>query len=403
MKRKIYCAFLCICFLCITEVCHATYLTIPTWAEDSIVETSGEVGENFLELSCESAILISQDTGEVLYEHNAHEKLRPASVTKVMTILLIMEEIDSGRLSYSDKISCSEKASSMGGSQIWLDTREELTVDEMLKAICVVSANDCTVAMAEHIAGSEEMFVNRMNERAKELGMNDTTFKNCHGIDEDGHETSSYDIALMSRELLRNHPSITKYTTIWMDSLRDGKSELVNTNKLIRNYQGATGLKTGSTSLALFNLSASATRDDLSLIAVIMRAPSTKERFSCARKLLDYGFSTFKYKKFAEKDVEVMNVPINKGVVSDVSVKYADTSGKIMNKKSEGNVEQEIIINDNVSAPIEVGQVLGKVEFRVDGEAVASVDLVAENDVAKLNIFTMGKRILKKWFYLFRK
>ena len=403
MKRKIYCAFLCICFLCITEVCHATYLTIPTWAEDSIVETSGEVGENFLDLSCESAILISQDTGEVLYEHNAHEKLRPASVTKVMTILLIMEEIDSGRLSYSDKISCSEKASSMGGSQIWLDTREELTVDEMLKAICVVSANDCTVAMAEHIAGSEEMFVNRMNERAKELGMNDTTFKNCHGIDEDGHETSSYDIALMSRELLRNHPSITKYTIIGMDSLRDGKSELVNTNKLIRNYQGATGLKTGSTSLALFNLSASATRDDLSLIAVIMRAPSTKERFSCARKLLDYGFSTFKYKKFAEKDVEVMNVPINKGVVSEVSVKYADTSGKIMNKKSEGNVEQEIIINDNVSAPIEAGQVLGKVEFRVDGEAVASVDLVAENDVAKLNIFTMGKRILKKWFYLFRK
>lgn len=403
MKRKIYCAFLCICFLCITEVCHATYLTIPTWAEDSIVETSGEVGENFLDLSCESAILISQDTGEVLYEHNAHEKLRPASVTKVMTILLIMEEIDSGRLSYSDKISCSEKASSMGGSQIWLDTREELTVDEMLKAICVVSANDCTVAMAEHIAGSEEMFVNRMNERAKELGMNDTTFKNCHGIDEDGHETSSYDIALMSRELLRNHPSITKYTTIGMDSLRDGKSELVNTNKLIRNYQGATGLKTGSTSLALFNLSASATRDDLSLIAVIMRAPSTKERFSCARKLLDYGFSTFKYKKFAEKDVEVMNVPINKGVVSEVSVKYADTSGKIMNKKSEGNVEQEIIINDNVSAPIEAGQVLGKVEFRVNGEAVASVDLVAENDVAKLNIFTMGKRILKKWFYLFRK
>ncbi len=403
MKRKIYCAFLCICFLCITEVCHATYLTIPTWAEDSIVETSGEVGENFLDLSCESAILISQDTGEVLYEHNAHEKLRPASVTKVMTILLIMEEIDSGRLSYSDKISCSEKASAMGGSQIWLDTREELTVDEMLKAICVVSANDCTVAMAEHIAGSEEMFVNRMNERAKELGMNDTTFKNCHGIDEDGHETSSYDIAVMSRELLRNHPSITKYTTIWMDSLRDGKSELVNTNKLIRNYQGATGLKTGSTSLALFNLSASATRDDLSLIAVIMRAPSTKERFSCAKKLLDYGFSTFKYKKFAEKDVEVMNIPINKGVVSDVSVKYADTSGKIMNKKSEGNIEQEIIINDNVSAPIEAGQVLGRVEFKVDGEAVASVDLVAESEVGKLNIFTMGKRILKKWFYLFRK
>ena len=182
-----------------TEVVRATYVTIPTWSENALVETSGEIGENFLDLSCESAILISQDTGEVLYEHNAHEKLRPASVTKVMTILLIMEEIDSGRLSYSDKIACSENASSMGGSQIWLDATEELTVDEMLKAICVVSANDCTVAMAEHIAGSEEMFVEKMNQRAKELGMNDTTFKNCHGIDEDGHETSSYDIALMSK------------------------------------------------------------------------------------------------------------------------------------------------------------------------------------------------------------
>lgn len=402
MKRKIYCAFLCMCFLCITEVCHATYLTIPTWAEDSIVETSGAVGENFLDLSCESAILISQDTGEVLYEHNSHEKLRPASVTKVMTILLIMEEIDSGRLSYSDKVSCSEKASGMGGSQIWLDTREELTVDEMLKAICVVSANDCTVAMAEHIAGSEEMFVSRMNERAKELGMNDTTFKNCHGIDEDGHETSSYDIALMSRELLKNHPDITKYTTIWMDSLRDGKSELVNTNKLIRNYQGATGLKTGSTSLALFNLSASATRDELSLIAVIMRAPSTKERFSSAKKILDYGFSTFQYKKFAEKDTEVMKVPVKKGVTPEVSVKYADTVGKIMDKKTKENIEQEIIIDDNLSAPIEAGQVIGKVNFKIGEETVSSVDLIAKDEVVKLNIITMSKNILKKWFYLFR-
>lgn len=403
MKRRIYCAFLCMCFLCITEVCHATYLTIPTWAEDSIVETAGEVGDNFLDLSCESAILISQDTGEILYEHNSHEKLRPASVTKVMTILLIMEEIDSGRLSYTDKVSCSEKASSMGGSQIWLDTREELTVDEMLKAICVVSANDCTVAMAEHIAGSEELFVEKMNERAKELGMNDTTFKNCHGIDEDGHETSSYDISIMSRELLRNHPDITKYTTIWMDSLRDGKSELVNTNKLIRNYQGATGLKTGSTSLALFNLSASATRDDLSLIAVVMRAPSTKERFICAKKLLDYGFSTYQYKKFADKDTEVMSVPVNKGVVPDVTVKYADSTGKVMNKKNTGDVEQEVVLNENISAPIDEGQVLGRVNFRIDGEEVASVELVAENDVGKLNVFTMWKRVFKKWLFLFRK
>lgn len=402
MKRKIYFAFLCICFFCMTEVVRATYVTIPTWSENALVETSGEIGENFLDLSCESAILISQDTGEVLYEHNAHEKLRPASVTKVMTILLIMEEIDSGRLSYSDKIACSETASSMGGSQIWLDATEELTVDEMLKAICVVSANDCTVAMAEHIAGSEEMFVEKMNQRAKELGMNDTTFKNCHGIDEDGHETSSYDIALMSRELLKNHPEITKYTTIWMDSLRDGKSELVNTNKLIKNYQGATGLKTGSTSLALFNLSASATRENLSLIAVVMRAPTTKERFSCARKLLDYGFSNYQYKKLAEKDCEVMKVPVMKGTEAEVAVKYSDSVGKVMKKKEDGNVEQEVIINGDIIAPIQKGDVLGNVFYRVNGEGVASVELVADSSVEKLSFFNMGKRVVKKWFYLFR-
>ena len=402
MKRKIYFAFLCICFFCMTEVVRAPYVTIPTWSENALVETSGEIGENFLDLSCESAILISQDTGEVLYEHNAHEKLRPASVTKVMTILLIMEEIDSGRLSYSDKIACSETASSMGGSQIWLDATEELTVDEMLKAICVVSANDCTVAMAEHIAGSEEMFVEKMNQRAKELGMNDTTFKNCHGIDEDGHETSSYDIALMSRELLKNHPEITKYTTIWMDSLRDGKSELVNTNKLIKNYQGATGLKTGSTSLALFNLSASATRENLSLIAVVMRAPTTKERFSCARKLLDYGFSNYQYKKLAEKDCEVMKVPVMKGTEAEVAVKYSDSVGKVMKKKEDGNVEQEVIINGDIIAPIQKGDVLGKVFYRVNGEEVASVELVADSSVEKLSFFNMGKRVVKKWFYLFR-
>ena len=402
MKRKIYFAFLCICFFCMTEVVRATYVTIPTWSENALVETSGEIGENFLDLSCESAILISQDTGEVLYEHNAHEKLRPASVTKVMTILLIMEEIDSGRLSYSDKIACSETASSMGGSQIWLDATEEITVDEMLKAICVVSANDCTVAMAEHIAGSEEMFVEKMNQRAKELGMNDTTFKNCHGIDEDGHETSSYDIALMSRELLKNHPEITKYTTIWMDSLRDGKSELVNTNKLIKNYQGATGLKTGSTSLALFNLSASATRENLSLIAVVMRAPTTKERFSCARKLLDYGFSNYQYKKLAEKDCEVMKVPVMKGTEAEVAVKYSNSVGKVMKKKEDGNVEQEVIINGDIIAPIQKGDVLGNVFYRVNGEEVASVELVADSSVEKLSFFNMGKRVVKKWFYLFR-
>ena len=258
--------------------------------------------------------------GEILYEHNSHEQLRPASVTKVMTILLIMEALDSGRISLDDKVPCSQNAASMGGSQIWLDTREELSVNDMLKAICVVSANDCTVAMAEYLGGSEESFVAQMNEKAKELGMNDTNFKNCHGIDEDGHVTSAYDISLMSKELLNNHPNIKKYTTIWMDSLRDGKSELVNTNKLIRNYNGATGLKTGSTSLALYNLSASATRDNLSLIAVIMRAPTSTIRFNEAKKLLDYGFANFSYTSLGTKGDIIQEVRVNKGINKTVNL-----------------------------------------------------------------------------------
>lgn len=276
------------------------------YALDNYVWTSGDIEVNTtpstdLNLESGSAILIEQNSGQILYEHNSHEQLRPASVTKVMTLLLIMEALDNGKISLTDKIPCSELASSMGGSQIWLDVREELTVDEMLKAICVASANDCTVAMAEYLEGSVDSFVTKMNSKAHELGMKDTCFKNCHGLDEDGHVTSSYDIALMSRELLSKHPSITNYTTIWMDSLRDGKSQLVNTNKLVRNYKGCTGLKTGSTALALYNLSASATRDNLSLIAVIMKAPTPKVRFAEASKLLDYGFSNYTYKQFATK------------------------------------------------------------------------------------------------------
>ena len=357
---------------------------------------------NLLNLESGSAILIEQSTGQILYSHNIHEKLRPASVTKIMSILLIMEQIDSGRLSYTDTISCSETARSMGGSQIWLDTKETLTVDEMLKAICVVSANDCVVAMAEHIAGSEEAFVQMMNDKAKELGMNDTTFKNCHGIDEDGHVTSSYDIALMSRELLKNHPDITKYTTIWMDSLRDGKSELVNTNKLIRTYKGITGLKTGSTSLALYNLSASATRDDLSLIAVIMKAPSTKVRFLEAQKLLDYGFNKFSFKSFGNKNDIIQSVAVNKGVKSNVNIALDDNAGTLIEKGKERQISQSVEINTKIEAPIKKGDVLGKVSFSLDGSELASVNLIATDDVDKINLFTMSKKIIYSWIDLLR-
>lgn len=374
--------------------------TITTNVDKSLLNSVPSSVGTDLNLECGGAVLIEQNSGRVLYDHNMHQKLRPASVTKIMSILLIMEAIDSGRLSYTDKIPCTETAAAMGGSQIWLDVREELTVDEMLKAICVVSANDCTVAMAEYLAGSQEAFVEQMNAKAKKLGMNDTNFKNCHGIDEDGHETSAYDIALMSRELLTKHPDITKYTTIWMDSLRDGKSELVNTNKLIRNYKGATGLKTGSTSIALYNLSASATRDNLSLIAVIMKAPTTKIRFAEAEKLLDYGFSNFQYSKFSNENDILKSISVQKGVKDSIDIAYETSVGALVKKGESKNVEQTINIPEIISAPINKGDIIGNIVYTIDGNEVAKVNIVANESVEKNNIINMINYVFKKWSFL---
>lgn len=357
---------------------------------------------NFLGITSGSAILMDQKSGTVLYEYNSHEKLRPASVTKIMTVLLIMEALDNGIISLEDNVPCSEKASSMGGSQIWLDTTETLTVNEMLKAICVVSANDCSMAMAEYIAGSEELFVEQMNKKAKELGMNDTCFKNCHGIDEDGHVTSSYDIAIMSRELMTKHPKITDYTTIWMDSLRNGESELVNTNKLIRNYKGATGLKTGSTSTALFNLSATATRDNLSLIAVIMRGETSAIRFSEAQKLLDYGFSNFEYVECSKKDDVIKTVNIDKGIFSTVDAISESDSGCLIPKGKSKTITSDIILDDTVSAPITKGQKLGEVIYSIDNQEISRVNIIAKEDVRKLNLINMSVRTIENWFTLLR-
>ena len=358
---------------------------------------SAKLDSNNLQLESESGILIEQHSGQILFEHNSHEKLRPASVTKVMSILLIMEAIDSGTLSYTDKIPCTEAAAAMGGSQIWLDVREELTVDEMLKAICVVSANDCTVAMAEYLCGSQEAFVEKMNTKAQELGMKDTSFKNCHGLDEDGHLTSAYDIALMSRELLNKHPSITKYTTIWMDSLRDGKSQLVNTNKLIRNYKGITGLKTGSTSLALYNLSASATREGLSLIAVIMKGPTSAIRFSDAQKLLDYGFSNYSYKSFANQNEVIKSVTVTKGVNQEVNAIYETSPAFLIKKGDESNINYEVSLANTVQAPVYEGQLLGTVKYFLNDTELGIVNLVAESSVNEVGLLNMNKHIFANW------
>ena len=385
-----------------SEIYTWSVLDTSITASTPLTEPEQVLDNNSLNLEAGSAILIEQNSGQILYGYNVHERLHPASVTKVMSLLLIMEALDSGKITLDTQIPCSTNAASMGGSQIWLDTRETLNVNDMLKAIAVVSANDCVVALAEYLGGTEEGFVQMMNDKAKELGMNDTTFKNCHGLDEDDHLTSAYDIALMSRELLTKHPKITEYTTIWTDTLRDGKSSLSNTNKLVRNYAGCTGLKTGSTSLALYNLSASATRDGLSLIAVVMKAPTAAKRFSNATSLLDYGFSNFSYKTFAVQGDVVKSISVNKGVQNEVNAVYETSPALLIKKGEESNITYEINLNDSIQAPVDKGQILGTITYSMNGNVLLRTNLVAENSIEKSGFLNITKNIFSIWFNLSR-
>lgn len=408
--RKILSSILLTMFLSSLSLTCFGFSNNYTWSViDKTIETSSSLSENnqtldnnFLNLESGAAILIEQNSGQVLYGYNFHEQLHPASVTKVMSLLLIMEALDAGKITLETKIPCSENAASMGGSQIWLDTTETLSVHEMLKAIAVVSANDCVVAMAEYLGGTEDGFVEMMNSRAKELGMNDTTFKNCHGLDEDGHLTSAYDIALMSKELLVNHPKITEYTTIWTDSLRDGQSGLSNTNKLVRNYSGCTGLKTGSTSLALFNLSASATRDELSLIAVIMKAPTSAIRFKNANSLLDYGFSNYSYKSFANKGDVFKTITVTKGISTNINAVYETSPSFLIKKGEETGITYELNLSESIQAPISQGQLLGTITYSLNGHKLATVNLVAESSIDKIGLLSATKQIMYSWFSLLR-
>lgn len=407
MKKIFISILLLICLS--TSACYG-FSTSYTWSVlDNSIETSASLSEpqqvldnNFLNLEAGSAILIEQNSGQILYGYNIHEKLHPASVTKIMSLLLIMEALDSGKITLETQIPCSTNAASMGGSQIWLDTTETLSVHDMLKAIAVVSANDCVVAMAEYLGGTEDGFVQMMNTRAKELGMNDTTFKNCHGLDEEEHLTSAHDIALMSKELLVNHPKITEYSTIWMDTLRDGQSSLSNTNKLVRNYSGCTGLKTGSTSLALFNLSASATRDGLSLIAVVMKAPTSAIRFSNASSLLDYGFSNYSYKSFGSQGEIIKSVAVTKGISQEVNAIYETSPSFLIKKGEESGITYELNLNDSVQAPVTQGQQLGTITYSLNGSELGTVSLVAQTSVEKVGLLNMTKHIFQNWFTLLR-
>ena len=349
-----------------------------------------------MDLPVKSAILMDVATGTILYEQDAHTPLAPASVTKVMTMLLIMEAIDSGAIGWKDMVTASESASAKGGSQIYLKVGEQMSVADMVKAIAVSSANDCACAMAEHIAGSEAAFVEKMNSRAKELGMNDTHFVNCTGLDDDAaaadHKTSAHDIGVMSRELLKNHPDIKKYTTIWMDTLRNGTFGLSNTNKMVRFYPGATGLKTGFTSKAGYCLSSSAQRDGMELVAVVMGAKTSAERFSACKSLLDYGFSTY---ALVTPQVEQMSVPVKLGTADSVTAEPAEDPTLLMEKAQKNMVTTEIQLDESVNAPVSKGQKLGTLTVKAGEYVLKQIPLVAKEGVGRLTFGQIWSRILQ--------
>ena len=350
-----------------------------------------------MQIGGKSALLMDIGTGTVLYEQNAHEKLAPASVTKVMTMLLIMEAIDSGKIGWDDTVTASEAAAAKGGSQVYLKVGETMTVTDMVKSIAVSSANDCACAMAEHIAGSEAGFVQLMNQRAKELGMNDTNFVNCTGLDDDPaakeHVTSAYDIAIMSRELMKNHPDIQKFTTIWMDTVRNGAFGLANTNKLVRFYPGATGLKTGFTSGAGYCLSATAQRDGLGLIAVVMGCESSQQRFAACKQMLDYGFANFAQ---VEPEVTEGTVPVRLGKKDSVKAVPAEPVQLLIDKAQSNQVRVQTVLEESVAAPVSKGQRLGTLTVQVGEQALLQVPMVAQEGVEKLTWSDLFIMVLRR-------
>ncbi len=337
-----------------------------------------------LTLDAPSALLMEKATGTVLFAKDEHTPREGASVTKVMTLLLTMEAIDSGALSYDDTVTGSAHAASMGGSQIWLKEGEQMRAEDLIKAVCVVSGNDAAVALGEHLAGSEEAFVERMNARAKELGMNDTHFLNCTGLPAEGHVTSAYDIALMSRELILRHPDIRRFTTIWMDSLRGGESLLVNTNKLVRFYPGATGLKTGSTSSAKYCISATAEKDGMELIAVVLGGSTSDKRFADAKALLNYGFAAYTLLPVVPES-PLPAVPVTLGARRQVQAVLPQGSVLLLEKNRANALTQSLTLSEDVEAPVEQGDTLGSLDlFAADGTLLSSLPLLAGESIARL-------------------
>lgn len=364
-------------------------------AVTAIVSFSGRVQAlSDSELPALSAVLMEASTGKVLYEKNAHEQRPCASITKVMTLLLVMEGLDSGQIYLEDMVTASEHAASMGGSDIWLEPGETMSVDDLLKATVIVSANDAAVALAEHLCGSEEAFVQRMNERAAELGMTKTVFKNCNGLDEDGHVTTAYDIALMSRALIA-HEKIFDYTQVWMDELRGGKTQLVNTNKLLKTYSGITGLKTGTTGKAGSCMTATAERDGMSLIAVVLGCDTTDNRFSAASALLDYGFAGWTLTVPSLPPVALDPIEVECGMNNSVDVSAETIPGVVVPKGREGDVVCEAVLETLLTAPVEQGQTVGKITCTLDGETLAEIPVCAASAVEELTLSSALQYLLR--------
>ena len=405
--KKIY-SILILCSLILSLLAPITMPagirnTPPNVGEEVIPVTASTDAQ--LELMSPSVVLMEGSTGTIIYEKNKDEKLRPASITKVMTLLLIFEALDAGQIHLMDEVTVSEHAASMGGSQVYLEPYEVQNVDTMIKCISIASANDASTAMAEFIAGSEEEFVARMNQKAKELGMNNTNFVNCCGLDVDNHYSSAYDVALMSRELIAKHPEVSKYATVWMDTIvhttRKGQSEfgLTNTNKLVRFYEGATGLKTGSTGLAKYCLSATAKRKDMDLIAVIMAAPDTKTRFAEAAKLLNYGFANYSIYRDDNSETPITPVRVVKGVTEQVQGKAADSFSYLCSKgRTQDKIRKEVVMQEDIPAPVAQKDKIGEIVYYYENEKIGTVDILAIEAVDKAGFKDCFVKLLMRYF-----
>ena len=404
MEKRVICLMLALLSVfCVPIYAQNDALIAPVNAETvNYQQITSTASENVLiENDARSLILIEAETGTVLYEQDADLALPPASVTKVMTMLLVMEAIDSGMITYDEAVTVSAYAANMGGSQVYLEEGEQMTVHEMLKCVVVSSANDACVALAEHIAGSEEAFVARMNERARELGMEHTNFENTNGLDDDtvNHVISARDIAIMSAELITKHPKILEYSSIWMDSIRGGSFGLTNTNRLIRFYNGANGLKTGSTSKAKFCISASAKRNGMQLICVVMGAQTRDSRNETAKKLFDYGFANYAYESFSgAQAAKITEIPITGAMQSTIPLSFGSFE-TVVDKQNSGKIEAQVVLPEKLSAPIKQGQQVGKVVYSLNGETLATVPITAAKGAKRITFAQIFGRLLDAFWF----